>query len=71
MSEAYVLPIATAQLIRDYMEWHVENGRGSLPVMLDRRGLGYLQDQHEPGIGIPPVEETYSEDGRVYLRAVF
>ena len=71
MSEAYVLPIATAQLIRDYMDWHVENGRGSLPVMLDRRGLGYLKGQHEPGIGIPPVEETYSEGGRVYLRAVF
>lgn len=27
MSEAYVLPIATAQLIRDYMDWRVENGR--------------------------------------------
>lgn len=70
MSEAYVLPIATAQLIRDYMDWHVENGRGSLPVMLDRRGLGYLKGQHEPGIGLPPREESHG-DGRVYLRAVF
>lgn len=65
-------PIMTAQQLADFGAWLVEIGRGHLPVMLDRRGIGYLQPtKHEVvGLGIPPLEEAIS-DNAAYLRAVF
>lgn len=62
---------ATAVQMRDYFEWHVQNGRASGQVMFDRRGLQYLLEKHEPGVGMPPIEESFSSDGRIYVRVVF
>lgn len=62
---------ATWERLRDFAEMHVQNGRGSDRVFLDRRGLQYLRLEHEPAIGLPPFEESISKDGRGYLRAVF
>jgi hypothetical protein len=65
-------PVMTGQQLADFGQWLVEVGRGHLPVMLDRRGLEYLNpSKHEPvGLGIPPLEEAIS-DNAAYLRAVF
>ena len=69
---SYELPIMTGQQLADFGQWLVEVGRGAKPVMLDRRGLDYLQpSKHERvGLGLPPLEEAISDDA-IYLRAVF
>ena len=36
-------PIMTAQQLADFGAWLVEIGRGHLPILLDRRGVQYLQ----------------------------
>lgn len=65
-------PILTGQQLADLGAWLVETGRGHLPVLLDRRGIGYLNpSQHERiGLGASPVEEMFAIDA-TYLRAVF
>lgn len=61
----------TVEQAHAYLEFHIQNGRGGDRLFLDRRGLQYLTGEHEPGIGMPPIEESFSADGRVFLRAVF
>ena len=65
-------PIMTGQQLADFGQWLVEIGRGHLPILLDRRGIQYLQpNMHERvGLGIPPMEEALGETA-AYLRAVF
>jgi len=62
---------ATAEQLRDYFDGHVKAGRADSAVLIDRRGLQYLGEHHDPGLGVPPDNETHSADGRVFLRAVF
>lgn len=63
---------ATAERLRDYFEWHVQNGRGKEVVALDRRGLSFLEPKHfvNVTIGLPPDDEMHG-DGKVFVRAVF
>jgi len=61
----------TVEQAHAYLEFHLQNGRGNDRLFLDRRGLQYLTDRHEPGIGLPPIEESFAPDGRVFVRAVF
>jgi hypothetical protein len=68
----YELPISTVQQVYDALGWAIETGRAQQPLMLDRRGVGYLQpDKHHTiGLGMPPLDEMFADDA-VYLRAVF
>ena len=66
-------PVGMTMLqLRDFAEWHVQNGRGDHIPSLDRRGLDYLLEKHFPtaGFRIPPEEEQVGE-GRVYLALAF
>lgn len=62
----------TAERLRDYCEWHVQNGRGKEVVVLDRRGLSFLEPKHFDSvtIGLPPDDEMHG-GGKVFVRAVF
>lgn len=62
----------TMEQLRDFAEWHVQNGRGADIAALDRRGLDYLLEKHMPtaGFRIPPDEEQIG-GGRVYLGIAF
>lgn len=63
----------TVETLRDYLEWHVQNGRGRFKVMIDRRGLMYLTTgKHDRlGAGIPHHDDTYDDKaGKVFIRVV-
>lgn len=63
--------VATAEQLRDYFEWHVQNGRGHLIPALDPRGLSYLATTIDVRLGLP-LDGDGSHDGqRVFVRPVF
>lgn len=65
---------ADCETLRDYFEWHVQNGRGKQKPVIDRRGLAHFHpEKHETvGVGIPPSDETFNPaTGRVFVRMVF
>lgn len=60
--------------LRDYCDFHINNGRGKQPAMVDQRGLGFLQPKHHANValGIPPDGEMHDPaTGRCFVRAVF
>lgn len=61
----------TAEQARDYFEWHVQNGRGKLPLSLDPRGLAYLTSTPDVRLALPLEGEGSHDAGRVFMRAVF
>lgn len=65
--------MTTVEQVRDYLEWHVQNGRGSLPLGVDRRGLGYLKPENTTDVrlALPLEGEGVVSEGKVLLRAVF
>lgn len=60
------------ETLRDFADWHVQNGRGRHIAALDRRGLDYLLEKHMPtaGFRIPPEDEQIG-GGRIYLGLAF
>lgn len=60
----------TAERLRDYLDWHIEMGRGKSIVAIDRRGLAFLEPDHFVTVGLPPDDEMHGE-GKVFVRAVF
>lgn len=70
-SEHLFPKVATAERLRDYLEWHVQNGRGHMPVALDPRGLSYLTEKHDVRLALPLGSEGGHDEERVFVRAVF
>lgn len=63
----------TVETLRDYFEWHVQNGRGRFKAMIDRRGLMYLvpEKYEKLGAGIPHHDDTHDDKaGKVFIRVV-
>lgn len=63
----------TVQYLRDYLDWHIENGRGQYKARIDRRGIGFATPEAycKLGVGIPHHEDTHDDlTGRVFLRVI-
>jgi len=68
----YLLPeVATVERLRDYLEWHVQNGRGSMCIAIDPRGLSYLTEKRDVRLALPFEDEGGHDGERVFVRAVF
>ena len=68
--------IANCEAMRDYFDWHVQNGRGKDKAVLDKRGLGFLVFpqylEKDIGLCLPPADETQNPDlNKVFVRATF
>lgn len=64
MTASQTLPtfpnVATAEQIRDYMEWLVQTGRGQ-----------YRIEIRERYIALPPTKDAYDDDAKVaFLRGI-
>ena len=67
---------STVEQLRDFFEWHVQQGMGNNAVMLDKRGLEYLvQPKYvgQPiGLVLPTDGESANNDAKqIFLRATF
>lgn len=62
---------ATVQAVRDYLDWHIEQGRGQHAVTIDRRGVEYSLNTRRLFInaGLPDDEDGH-DNQHVFLRAL-
>ena len=64
--------LSTVKELKEYLDFHIDNGRADYVPMLDQRGLSFIKKDNHGCISLSiPFDNDTHNDGKVFVRAIY